>query len=112
MLDKVNRLPSPEFREIQKTGKRIFSGNLSLNWSENQLPVSRFGFVAGTGFSKLATQRNRAKRLLREVVRRNFPKIRSGKDIVLRLKGPIDLNFDNTEKIVLAAFTKARLISS
>ncbi len=50
---------------------------------------SRFGFVISTKISKLATQRNRIKRAMREAVRQNLFVVRPGIDVVFLAKASI-----------------------
>lgn len=51
--------------------------------------VPRFGFVISTKISKLATQRNRLKRLLEETCRYNLKKVPAGFDVVFLAKASI-----------------------
>lgn len=45
-------------------------------YQKNNLGYPRFGFIASKKLSKKAVERNRAKRLLKEAVRLNFPSIK------------------------------------
>lgn len=49
--------------------------------------VPRFGFVISTKISKLATQRNRIKRVMAETVRYNLKSVPKGVDVVFLVKG-------------------------
>lgn len=91
MLPKVSRLKSRyDFRRVKKIGKTLHSPYFTLLYAPAKGKVtSRFGFVASTKFDKRAVVRNRARRLMREAIRRRLDDIRSGFDIVLIAKGPI-----------------------
>jgi ribonuclease P protein component len=69
-----------EFQAIYKTGSRIHSRFCTLFVKPNQLPVGRLGVAATKKFGG-AVQRNRAKRLIREIFRHND--IAPGFDIVV-----------------------------
>jgi ribonuclease P protein component len=69
-----------EFQRVYKHGDRIHSRYSTLFILPNSLDVARLG-IAATRKLGGAVQRNRAKRLIREVFRRN--KIAPGFDIVV-----------------------------
>jgi ribonuclease P protein component len=69
-----------EFQEIYKTGARIHSRYCTLFVKPNQSTVGRLG-VAATKKLGGAVQRNRAKRLIREIFRHND--IAPGFDIIV-----------------------------
>jgi ribonuclease P protein component len=69
-----------EFQQIYKAGTRIHSRYCTLFVKPNQSPVGRLG-IAATKKIGGAVQRNRAKRLIREIFRHND--IASGFDIVV-----------------------------
>jgi ribonuclease P protein component len=70
----------PEFERIYKDGARIHGRFMTLFVLPNGGTASRFG-VAATRKLGAAVERNRAKRLSREVFRRN--KLAAGLDIVI-----------------------------
>jgi len=69
-----------EYQEIYDRGVRTHSRYLTLFTLSNRLPVGRLG-IAATRKLGGAVERNRAKRLIREVFRRN--KLAPGFDIVV-----------------------------
>lgn len=110
MLKKQNRLTrEKDFRRVKRRGKSRRSAYFWLNWLPNDLPRSRFGFIA-TKKMGLAVERNRAVRLLREVVRLNLSQIKKGVDVVFvvqsRLKGK---KYAEVEERVVEAFKRAGL---
>ena len=85
-----------DFRAVRETGRRINCGAFTLTYL-NRLPapnesapaiqvpgeVKRAGFVASTASVGHAVLRNRAKRRLREIFRRNQTVVPAGCDLVL-----------------------------
>jgi ribonuclease P protein component len=72
-----------DFERVFKKGKKVWIGRVALMfYLENGLPYSRLGVAVSKKLRK-AVKRNRAKRLIKEVFRRNkhlFPK---GSDIII-----------------------------
>lgn len=86
MLPSKNRLKNKkEIDFVFRTGKMARDDFLCLKYSLNQKSVTRVAFSLGLGYSKSAVQRNRAKRIMREVVRLQMNKIKSGFDLVFFL---------------------------
>jgi ribonuclease P protein component len=79
---------------------------LTLFILPNGLPVARLGIAAGKKIGG-ATQRNRAKRLIREVFRRNKPV--AGVDvIVVPRRDLVEASFSTIESDFLATFRRRR----
>ncbi len=105
MLKKQSRLSTRfEFNRTRKFGRR-FNSRFFYLFCLAVPPYtgqSRFGFVASLHFDKGAVKRNRAKRLLREVFRNNFGRIKPGfwivvypkKEILGASYGEIDSEFN------------------
>lgn len=67
--------------------------------------------VISTKVSKKATQRNRLKRQLREIIRHHLDQIKSGYDIVVSAKiSALNQEYQQLEKNLLALLTKAKLL--
>lgn len=76
----------------------------------NAKDVSRFAFVASRRVGK-AVARNRAKRLLREVVRRHLSEIKSGWDcLFVARKATPEASFAEVEAAVLQLMARADLL--
>ncbi len=94
-LSKKERLnKEKDFERVFKEGKKKWIGKVALMfYAENRLPYSRLGVVVSRKIRK-AVKRNRAKRLIKEIFRRNkhlFPK---GSDIIiLPHPGIVELNY-------------------
>lgn len=73
----------PEFKKIQKFGVRTHGRFMTLLVHPNQQTLDRLGIVASRRVGN-ATRRNRAKRLVRELFRKN--KISHGLDVVVLVR--------------------------
>ena len=95
MLAKQHRLQKDkEFESVFMRGKASSGKFLFLKLKRNNLQISRFGFIIGKKISKKATVRNKIKRQLREIVRKNLNNIKSGFDVVVVTKpGIITKNY-------------------
>ncbi len=82
MNRKYRLTSSTDFKRVRRTGKSYAHPLAILVVSPNDLTISRFGVTAGRALGN-AVRRNRAKRRLREALRRFIPRIASGQDVVL-----------------------------
>ncbi len=90
MLAKQYRLQKDrDFELVFKKGRAFNSKFLFLKLRKNNLQVSRFGFIIGKKISNKAVIRNKLKRQLRAIVKKNFPSIKTGFDIVIVAKPEI-----------------------
>lgn len=112
MLPKQNRLrKKKDFEKVLKEGRWITNSLLFLKWTFNNLKVSRFGFVVSKKISKKSTLRNKIKRRLREIIRRELPKIKTGIDGVFISKTGLEKKgFQQLEETVSKILTKARIL--
>jgi ribonuclease P protein component len=79
---------------------------------KNGLPYSRAGFTASRRVGK-ATKRNRARRLMKEVVRRHFDEISPGWDLVFVARPPIvNEGFASVERSILRLLDRAGVLRS
>ena len=82
---------------------------LILAAAPNGRPVSRFGLVASKRIGK-AVERNRARRLMRESVRRHLAKIPPGWDCVLIARAPlVESTWAQVDAAVTQLFQRAHL---
>ena len=114
MLSLKNRLKKKkEFERVFKRGKGLKEDFLVLKLVKNNLPQSRFGFIVGTKFSKIATLRNKLKRRLRELIRTKIEEIKTGYDIVLIAQpGLEERDFWELEEITNKIFSRAKIIEN
>ena len=79
-----------------------------LKLLKNDLKVSRFSFVVGQKVSKRANIRNRTKRKMRAVIKKELVKIKPGLDIVLvAISLPGGKNGHETERTVKLLLQKS-----
>jgi ribonuclease P protein component len=82
MLPKCHRLTrSRDFSRVRRFGRSSGSPILALYILPNRSSDVRIGFSVSKRVGK-ATIRNRVKRLMREAVRHQLPRIRPGQDLV------------------------------
>ena len=106
MLLKAYRLPSREIHNIIKSGSRLTTKTLVLSYRQNSQDVTRWAFVVPVSGYRLATTRNRMKRLMRETARDLLEDIKPGYDIVWKVKA---LQSDKPSKALLSAEIKHAL---
>jgi ribonuclease P protein component len=107
MLPEETRLRTDyDFRRVKKQGATVRTPYFILLYylrDPKYNTPSRFGFIASKKFDKRAVKRNRARRLMREVIRTRFDNIQKGYDVVLIARPLIkNANF----KDVNSAFNK------
>lgn len=80
-----------EYLSIQNQGKKIYSKFFVLaNVGKEDSFSSRLGITISTKVHKRAHERNRVKRLVREVFRKNLAKFQNGFDLVFIAKKGIE----------------------
>lgn len=86
MLKKANRLISNfEFNVVRKYGEHANTGSMYLTYVKptNYKGPVKVGFLIPNSYDKRAVQRNRSKRLLREVVANHLAKLKDDFWIVI-----------------------------
>lgn len=87
MLPKKNRLQKKEdFQGVYSRGKFFSLGNISIKFAKNSQIESRIGFSIGKNYSKLATQRNRIRRILSSLLYPRVNELKPGFDIIIMIK--------------------------
>jgi ribonuclease P protein component len=111
MLPKENRLKKDkDFERVHKEGKFSSYKFLAVKVAENDLKVSRFGFLVGIKVSKKAVVRNKVKRRLRESVRMKLDRIKSGFDVVVIVRPEIaEESYVKIDEAVIEVLKRARL---
>ncbi len=83
MLHKEWRISrGKEYKYIYNNGRRILGQYIIVFTQANNLPHNRFGIVTSKKIGN-AVIRNRAKRQIREVIRKNLNNLRPGYDVVV-----------------------------
>jgi len=113
MLPDPNRLKkTKEIERVFKEGRGLKEDSLLLKVAPNNLGLTRFAFVAGQKASKKAVERNKAKRVLREIIRSRLADIKPGFDVVITaLQGSAGKNFENLERTVIKLLKKTGLLN-
>lgn len=90
MLPKNNRLSTTyEFAKTKKFGDKFFSENFYLYILPVENSPLRVGVVVSKHFSKIAVERNKAKRLINECFRQNLANLKDNFWIVVYPKKEI-----------------------
>ena len=98
-----------EYRCIYNDGNRITGQYMIVFAKENQLPHNRFGIVTSKKIGN-AVIRNRAKRQIREVIRKNLNNLRPGFDVVVVARFKVkETVFELIENDFLRLMRKARI---
>lgn len=110
MLVFRNRLKKQkDFEGVFKNGRGFKQDLLYLKVKKNSLKSTRFGFIVSKKFSKKAVDRNKIKRILREIVRENIPIIKTGFDVVIVVNPGAEKNFEKLGLMIDKLFKKAGL---
>ena len=101
-----------DFTRVYKGGSFLKKGGVTLYYLPNGLEKNRIGFSMRTKFIKLATRRNRIRRLLREVYRRTNKILKKGYDITLVVKNDFaaTVAYRDVEEIFLKLAKNAGLL--
>lgn len=112
MLSKKYRLTKEkDFKRIKASGRSFFSSWFRVRCLNNNQETSRFAVVISTKVSKKASQRNRLRRQIREIIRLNKPKIKEGFDLMISVNNKaLDQTYQALEKDLLALLNKAKLL--
>ena len=113
MLQSQNRLRrSADLQRVRQQGRSRRHPLVVLIVLPNALDVSRFGFVASRRVGK-AVQRNRARRLLREVIRHHMAEIEPGWDCLFIVRNEMPgASFGEVETAVLSLLSRLQLLKA
>ena len=102
-----------DFEALLRTGSRIASRNFVLRARPNGLPHARLGIIAGKKAAARAVDRNRAKRLIRDVFRSATSDLGS-LDIAVQLRTDLraELNRDARDELAKLLETLVRRVAS
>jgi ribonuclease P protein component len=100
-----------DFKRVFKQGKYQQKDFIRLRFLKNNLKISRFAFVIGLKISKKATQRNRIRRQLEEIIRLSFDQIKPSFDVViLAEKEIINKKYQEIETTLMGLLKEAKLV--
>ena len=105
-------IKTKDFRRAYKEGASFRKKALVLYVVPNSGRTNRFGFVVSSRAVKLATRRNRIKRLLREAARKIKKDMKQGYDIVIIVKRDQDrtVGLETVKKTLSDAIKEAKLL--
>ncbi len=84
MLPIVNRLRrKQDFDRVWRAGQEGYASGLRVRWAPGCPGVVRVGIIVSKRVHKLATRRNRLRRVIREGIRPLLPRLRPGGDYLL-----------------------------
>ncbi len=110
-LKKHERLrKQKEFERIFSHGRSIGGSTVALYFLQNSLNYPRAGFIASKKVSKRAVDRNRAKRLMREVFRLNKHKLKNFDIVFIARKGILGKKYQDVESDFLRLATRVGLL--
>lgn len=88
-----------EFAKVARQGNFIYNRFLNLKWIKNDLDYSRFGIVVSLKVDKKAVVRNKIKRRIREIIRKDLKEIAPGYDFLILTKDKIkELDYQEIKK--------------
>lgn len=101
-MDKKNRLRNNEdFKKVYENGKNYWNRNLVLYIMKNGLDHWRVGFTVSKKIGN-SVVRNRVKRRLKEIYRKNSNKVKEGYDIIIiPKKNVVDIGHKELESAML-----------
>jgi ribonuclease P protein component len=112
MLNKKHRLRlEKDIKTLFAKGKGVFGICIGIKYRKNNLEDSRFTVVVGTKVSKKAVERNRLKRQIRAVIRKNIDSFVPGYDFVFfGKKESLNKDTKEIEKQILSVLKKTILL--
>ena len=112
-IKKIERLRKrSEFKKILKEAKKIKTEILSIYWSGNIDNKSRFAIVASRKLGK-AVLRNKIKRKIREIYRKNKGIFHKGIDLIIIPHGRWEeIDYWKSEKILKDAIKGIKKVNS
>ena len=108
MLPRKNRLyKNKDFEAVFEKGKTFFGKGLVVKVLPQDLPTSRFGFIVSKKTARKAVQRNRIRRRLREIVRREIlPFLKKNIDAIIIAKQDCPDSFNELQQELKNLFSK------
>jgi ribonuclease P protein component len=112
MLSRGYRLAGQrDLQTLLRTGKRFTDGSTDLFVRRNRLPHSRFGCGLRSGVYRRAVDRNRWKRVMRAVIRRQWDRMLPGFDLFAIARSPaVPCSVSTCEAPVLALLKQAGVL--
>lgn len=101
-----------DFKRVFSRGRHYQLNFIKLKVSKNNLQKNRFGCIVGLKVSKKATQRNKVKRKIEEIIRLKLDKLKQGFDIVIMVDTIVtEKNYGEIEEELINLFKKAKFLA-
>ncbi len=98
-----------DFERIRSQGRSWYHPLVTISVAPNLLPHNRYGFIASRRLGN-AVMRNRARRVLREVVRQAAPRLKTGFDIAFVARNEIvTQSYNRVDDALEELFKRANL---
>ena len=112
MFFKLNRIvKEKEFEKIFKKGKGKYTKNLGIKYLKNDLGFNRFAVTIGVKVNKKAVIRNKIKRQIREILKKQDYREGTSHDIIILTLPPINLKtFTEIEKDIIYLLQNQQLL--
>lgn len=91
MKTRLATLTKKDFKKVVQNGKKIKSEHLIVKYILNNLGILRLGFLLSKKFSKKAVIRNKLKRRIKEIFRKE--EFKKGIDVVIIPLPGLDISF-------------------
>ncbi len=113
LLKKYKLRKKNDFKYVFENGKYQNNSFIRLKIvKNNQIEISRFGFMVSSKISKKAVERNKIRRRLERIVQLNIRKIKTGFDVIILAKPEINKkDYMEIQKDLVNLFTKINLIA-
>ncbi|RJQ32527.1 MAG: ribonuclease P protein component [Peptococcaceae bacterium] len=97
-----------DFRKTYARGKAVADSDLVIYYASNNLGASRFGFSVSKKVG-CAVERNKVRRILKEICRKNQEKFLTGRDyIIISRPGIVGKNYQKISEILLSNLKRLR----
>lgn len=84
MLPKINRITKDkEYSEIFKFGRSSFDTIMGVKALRKETKINKYGIIVSLKVSKKATERNKIKRQIREIIYSRLEEIKPGHEVVV-----------------------------
>lgn len=101
-----------DFEAVYKKGKRTHGEFVTVITSKNEINISRFGVIVSNKVSKKATERNKIRRRISEIIRQNLGLLKKGLDVIIIAKIQIlDKKYEDIESEILKLFKKQKILT-
>lgn len=92
-------------------GRKVFGKYFIIRYLPNLEKNSRFSVIVSNKISKKATVRNKIKRRVREIIRKNLDKFVQNYDMIITVMSPVtELDFAGTRAELESGLRKSQII--